>query len=1167
MKKYTKDELITFTEDKYEFKKAIRVSWGNIFKQLEENEVFPSKEMLLSLEDAAVFPFLFKNYALDIKDYDFIKKSVSRYLNTEALNNIDSGKSDFVEIDKDSKEVKEIIKKTLSGNISYSDVLKSLKEGFPVLFNETHNIALLEKILKDGYSFTYETYNEEEYDEQDVNADWICSVLLNSTDEEFDNISPELAVKVAPYLIGRAYDSDKVKARRMRTSFLEKYYNNAQDLNWYDEILKENLAQVSTKTAYKAIEKAFKNFLRENIENGLIFNLKGDTISFFKDKLDLKHINKITGNRFVQLWSIDDFAVPKNKEAFLNESFYGKNNLYPKKDFFQVLPRGFESGFNKEDAVALFSKMQSSTKFHSVEMEDNGVIFLCHLINTVYPGDERLKDFNVTEFACNLLVTGNHSHVYTDAKLALINMTLKMLTVNDLDNFKDGANFFEVVSRNNYLKRDKEIGIQINRFFAPEKASLDKAVLFLFEDLRFIDSEVKNKFLNNLHPLDLRILRECGLQVDISVKGNSYQTPADISNSYLYKKDIIANYNWDYLLRSPTYVDRINVNEFVYNRDVAKILGTKIARSQSSSGVVTLLKKSLSNNPDYLPTFENEDKEYLDAFYKNKDLRNLVPEKKYINYEEYIKNVQIIYQYEVTLDEIRDDLINNSNDKYNTYNYSNAPEYQAVSNKKSSFSEKIKNIPRDIVLKFYEEYVKRKDWEKYYIEEHKEDNVLHFLLKKDINKNLSKTDLDNAFKAILPRRNLWGKDFKNLKPRDVNQGIARVILSFYKHKQNGSGYQTYYEHCKHLFEDRTSRGVIVDVLKREYPEMIITGAFFNLTHEIPNKERINLLKEGLSKATMKQKAWVLTSERLEPKNIIEPVILDYDFCQKLKNEELSIEDKLVLMKIIKKSILKTQFPSTEVLKNLIDAGVEIEPKREEVILREKTIDAGSSLILFNEFLKDSYIEENIEKIAKFSQETSATWKYSLSYLLPTREEKLLYIILDRGEFMDEAVNKIKFKNNFKDDFLAGFRGFLESKEDYNNITDYVSLNDNNFDVVMDSLLDSKLFKHENYYMAGDTKGDKAFKKLLKEGFISENLSLENKEVLFNAVKMSLLSDKFLDGDVFGYKKSILTSPDVVELADVFGKKNEIDNIFSKFDENTLIDCEDDDNDNDVSLSI
>lgn len=44
-------------------------------------------------------------------------------------------------------------------------------------------------------------------------------------------------------------------------------------------------------------------------------------------------------------------------------------------------------------------------------------------------------------------VTGNHSHVYTDAKLALINMTLKMLTVNDLDNFKDGANFFEVVSR------------------------------------------------------------------------------------------------------------------------------------------------------------------------------------------------------------------------------------------------------------------------------------------------------------------------------------------------------------------------------------------------------------------------------------------------------------------------------------------------------------------------------------------------------------------------------------------------------------------------------------------------------------------------------------------------------------------------------------------------
>lgn len=1159
MKKYTKDELLSFTVDINEFKTAIRKSWGYVFKQLEENEIFPSKEMLLSLEDAAVYPFLFKNYVLDKKEYDFIKKSISRYLNTEAMNNFDNEDNDsFIEIDKGVSNVKEIIEETLSGNVTYGDILKSLKEGTPVLFTQEHNISLLENVLKDGYNFTYETYNEEEeYNEQDVNVDWVCSALLNSTDEEFDNMSPELAVKVAPYLIGRAYDNDKVKARRLRTSFLEKYYNNALDLNWYDEITKNTLTQVSTETAYKAIEISFKSLLKEYPEekDNLKSNLKLDLISFFQSKLDIARINQITQNKFVQLWTSDDFAKSNNKEAFLNGAFYGKKKLYPKKDFFEVLPKGFSQGFNKDDAIAVFSKMSSSTEFHSVEMEDNGVVFLCHLINTVYPGDERLKDFNVTEFACNLLVTGEHNKVYDEAKLALINMAQEMLSLNALDNFQNSLNFFDVFSRNKYLQRNALIKEQVNKFFAPENASLDRAALFLFENLEFIDDEIKNKFINNLHPIDVKILREAGLEIDKEVVGNSYQKPADISNSHLYKKDIMTNYKWDYILKSNTYLNRLDVNEFISSKNDAKFLGAKVWRSSAEKNIVKLLKKSLANNPDYLPNFEDEDKDYLETFYKNVSLREFVPEKKYITYEEYIKNVQIIYQYEVTLAEIRDDLINNSNRKYNSYNYNNAPEYQAVYNKKSSFSEKIKDIPNDVIFKFYEEYVKRKDWERYYIEEHKEDRVFHFLLKNDVNKNLSKTDLDNAFGAILPRRNLWGKEFEDLKPVDVNEGTARVILSFYKHKQNDSGYQAYYEHCKHLFEDKKSRGVIVDVLKREYPEMIVTGVFFNLTHELPNEERINLLKEGLSVATIKQKAWVLNSERLEPKNVISPVTLDYDFCQKLRSANFNIEDKLLIMKIIKGPVEKTQFPSKEVLSNLLKAGIEVEPQREEIILSKDTIEANSSLIVFNEFLSDDYIEKNIEKIAKFSEETSTTWKYSISYLLPTRNEKLPYVVLDRGELIDEAVNKLKFKNELKVDFISGIKGFLNSKEDPNNITDYVSLTDKNFDIVMEALFDSTIFRHENSYITGDTKGDKAFKKLLKEGFMNEHLSLENKEILFNAVKMSLLSDKFLDGNIFNYKKSLLTSPDVVEYADVFGKKNEIDNIFAKFDEKSLIDDE------------
>lgn len=108
--------------------------------------------------------------------------------------------------------------------------------------------------------------------------------------------------------------------------------------------------------------------MRENIENGLIFNLKGDTI-FLKINLTLSILTKLQETGLFNCGQLMILLFQRIKKLFLNESFYGKNNLYPKKDFFQVLPRGFESGFNKEDAVALFSK---NAKLNKVPFSWNG---------------------------------------------------------------------------------------------------------------------------------------------------------------------------------------------------------------------------------------------------------------------------------------------------------------------------------------------------------------------------------------------------------------------------------------------------------------------------------------------------------------------------------------------------------------------------------------------------------------------------------------------------------------------------------------------------------------------------------------------------------------------------------------------------------------------------
>lgn len=1131
------------------FRKEFSRSWGRILMDLENNNVFPEKEMLLSFNEAAIYPFLFKNYHLTNEEYLEIKSRINLAKNLAQRNSLLGDTPVEIELlgATDSN-----VKSHMDNNTQdidfrlYENVYNAAKENITIPFLPEHNIVLLERLFEDG--ITFESTDVLEC----MNYLWVESILLNASRSEFNNISINLVESVDHILIENLHVF-QISELRISPSYLKKLIASNKEFSLSD--FKKVISSLPEDLMETAFKKAWSHNIKKNSED-----LHFITHPWVQElKRDENHFNLVkngSGNKIVSLWNDED--LKNNKALFLKNAFLkDKEELANISFWYNIKNKHFDWAkvYDKNDAIKWLKEVDSEQLLHKFNVSEQGISLsavgmMMHLIGSIYP-ENISEHYDIHDVACSLIeFTKDSNNAIED--LNVIKFINNVITNHQVNTYDDGVRLFTSLPSESELSSSfgsKGIVENIKSIFIKGSASLDKAIL-IYEHLDLLNYVEKAQFIERLNPRDVTILREMGYNFDISVVGDVNAPMADSSNSSLFgpssvddvklnsasksvKNSFVVFLSHEMklnksLLKSETYLNELEKISLINSKDD---LSAWIDASDSFSNNVKLSSVVRSAVSDYL-TNNPMSKDIVDILDSSGNFRDLAPKKEHIGYEKFMQLTNAV----VELKKIEKELVGN-----------NASDVSKIQEQVKEI-ESLYSIPKDVMEGYYQQYVKNKDWSRFAVLE----SHSHLILEGCASFDLSVSQTQELLKNVTGW-NINTRFLNNLQAETFNEGQAALILSCIKKSLAGDNdsYHFNFDSMIDFFSNNSVRKLLLETVKSHYPDLMAFPQIFNLTQDYPVAERINALKEGLISLFGGNKEHLFYTSFSQ--SSVFPENDSREFLKAVKEESWTIKEKLFIVSSLSRTAKKHTMSSEEVLKaltdfSLLDDRVVLELVHEKN--NEKIISSNSNG-LFPEFFSHEYVKKNISEILDATDSLKIKWnsnRYSFVYQTEGSHSKTF----NCSNFILDEVNLATFNNNLKTDFIHAMRSYRDSTTlEGEDILSYVRMDDDNFENVLGLLSDFGSFENTNKYSSSDNMMKKTHQMvicLLTDAFTSNSLSNQNKESLVNIITMCAISEKFLSSHLFNYNgMEIFKNKEVVAVADIYNKKQAINNMFTRFD--------------------
>lgn len=1131
------EDLKKIANDERAFNDAFRDSWGRILKDFETHNVMPPKELLLKIQDAAIFPFLFKNYHLDDKEYSYLKSMVNRGINQNSVNSSLEESNNSKENKELSENDESVLEKMETGVSAidftvYENIVKALNDNSTVPYLEdSHNIALLNRLRDENVDFI------KLIDEDSENNSWLSMVLLAASDREVGLMTQELICSVDVILANYAYGNNRASAIRKTPSYFKSLVNGYDHLYFSD--FKGVAHTLSDDDLVKAFSKAWKNDRNDLApsDERLSVYFDKDLATLAKNSPKFSEIKKIVNNKVVALWDASDFK--ENKIEFLNGFLrINKHYIMPNKNFIDALalsePLTISDIYTKDDVLTIFNKLKVSEDIYERvdisfdESTFDSINLLTGLMSIAYPSDSApmLKIIN------KIIEKFEHKYSYTGVQDALANLAMSVLNKGLVGDFNDKEMFLRIINKNDgklFRWTDSASSI-IENAFKPEEANFLNAFLLISCKVKLKEDKI-DLYLNALHPNDLDMLREILPSFPDGIIGNV--------NARALKKEDLNGEFFDRdlnFLDSPKYVSLISQDDNVISSKSDFEEWLFALTRNDKMNVLPVIVKSLEKNPDFLP----KEPRLLQLLENYPETMVFLPSKEYPSFDEYFKNINKIKSLE---DEIR--IIK---EKSKSFDFSDLKlEIETLQNKNS--------IPTYLKEIYVSQAVKEKEWEKY-----ASTSDLTFIFMKNILKeDLTVSDVKSLFNLFDKDNFRLGRCFRDMNADGIKEKEAALLLSSVKKNIDIESYILGYEDLIPLMKNDKARKIILNVMLEDFPELIVIPVFFNFTYELSDKERLTALKNGFAVADNKMKRQTFKSSSNEDKKTGIKESLSKELIEEIRKVDWSIEEKMVLNVTLEDSVKHYTANGHELLNFLKEKEYKVSQASEHYLKNNSDEVYNSwelSSGIFNEFLRNDFIDRNIEEIDLAIQSLDAKSRYSYNFTVVLPELggfKQDYI--DIGAPILKKIKTISIPHLIKNDFKQGLHDFLNIYPP-ENITNVIKITDENMNEILEHVKSGLKVKNSSDFSDRDSYKifDKAVITMFSEVFTSNDVSPENKEAIVNIINMYSLSDKFISNDLLSHNgKRIFTNHNLVALSSVYDKRVKINNMFTNFDDKFLAD--------------
>lgn len=1166
MKKYTKDELLNISTDLEELKSEIRNSWGNIFLDFEENNILPEKSLLIEIGDSVVFPFLFKHYFVESDELKTIKDLINRNNNSNSLVSGTKEEKPLFIAEEKIELIKDFLDKGADDFSDYDVIVDSIANKRAIEFlPATHNLALLERLNRDNVGIIFDSYEIEDSN----NLDWLLNVITKITPDEFDKVSPDLSNKLAFFMLEYLADNNNAKKLLSLPSFLNNFHKSYEFVNLSD-FYDFGIAGVDSEVVYESFKRAWA---REGLDKNAdgVANINNKLLKFITENLDVVRVKEITGNSIAKLWDKADLNDVNVRASLLKKELPFRGGVLSSNDSYDV-NKDLYSVITREDVIAFFNRVAATAdtdnynynyiyngnlnNLKEVDFSSEKLDLVAMLVSKIYNNPEGLNPFfNVHKMGSaifDVMETDNWSDNLVENG-GIVSLFRNMLQSEDFSQFENLRSVFKNLK--NDVLFERKFKKEINDFLSTN-INFDKALIigmFYSNDLELLE-----KVDLSLNPVDLDLLKEMGMNFS-NLRGNHNVPLSQKENNALLRLFDVDDPDTDLFVRafsSKVYKKRLARVLSITNKEklsnTINLLSSLDDREQEF--LISIIKREITDNPHVVDDLDKVLKKRISHY---KSLRDLLPTSKTLSYKMFLSSMGALNEIKGAYPE-------------NDY----PPE---IKEKISYLNDELNNIPQDIVFEYIKKFIDSDDWKSY---------KLNSRFDWHLNKILMETRKKLDFNDIETIR-YWGKK-ENSTFNFVNDSTsltptgAKLLASIIENNLMSNNYSLYISSIEHLLDDKASRKRFFEAI-REKPLLALNNNIFKFSFNLSDDEKKTLLLDGLSELSgySKEKQAALTKTIMKSQNNdklkLKPHPLSVEFVNDLKNSVSSVHNKF-LLSATTEGIVPNYMDIKSFLNILVGAD-KFSPKIEilfkefqlnkEDLKRYKTADEKFRDLfelpygcLFPELINHKFVKENSVEFAEFVVNHDFNIKYNYISDFYVRGN-FIHITEGLEEILKDNVIKFKVKSA---DFFTGISFFMDSKLPIEQISNFVTLNDDNFDLFMQSVSLGDRFKKKNeeYDPNFLERKFQTLVEMVSKAFLSDELSDENKVFLLNAVELSTISNTILDNSCLGdFGKTVLTEKNVLQNAIIFKNKKHISNVFTNFNSDCIID----DNDNDNEFKI
>lgn len=1126
MQKFSKEQINEIVKDINLFKDIIAYTWGDIFVQMEDHQVFPEKSVLIELEEASAFPFLFKNYHLEQHELVELRNKVRVFREIDSFKN-----SSLPNIEIDVPDNLEDGDETNS----FSDIeslIKAYKEEIPIPYLDLHNLSLLEDLLSAGCSFDYNSskhYNSFAYS----NICWISKIIAKSSLTDIENISDNLCVALHDIVLSFSSENSCEN-----TNYYQRFIELSDNVTLED--LKKSMEYSSLDSGFivKAMKKIYalkkSNLISEGEDKNVLLD---DSLNFLKKVINdetLSVIKEISKNDFIDLWDKDDFM--NEKERFLKNAFY-QDYIQNIDIFSEKMPKDYLSIFDENVALNFFKNRPAGffdgESTNTVSLSKTSSLIVLRLLRLAI-NSQKNKEFNPSEFAFAVLSNVGGSDVLLMKEISETAVAV-VKSFKD-DNLIENISFIKLFENKNIKSLDYKDSV--SEFLLKREISLPNAILMLATDVQWIDLNKFNAQLMKLHPNDINVLKELVeplmSSVVIDCSGSVEATPFNMKRFLDKPNRLIGSDLFSAFLKSPIMFKELLSLDYKLN-DIEKLLMlSENSDKQVSALLKDLLTNVFENKPELVP-FQSDKKAVLDILRSDFRLNGFLENKyKHLSYKAFLNKIEMLDSAECELSRLISDKQAEGVPKYRIEAF---PECKSLKKIITGLEKEINAQTQGNYLKNINHLIEDKVWERLSIPDFINKTIGDILL------NSNEYTIDTFSSYVKKQDSLHflskeciGKIENGVQDIDMLKKVLILVdFSFSNNKENID--------LSRIKLNEDSKKDFIYLLKDEFPHLLIIDTVFSLTKDLTAKSRCDFFELGLSSAKDSFISNVNSLSNKFAKNLEN----DDELIKEFRSRGLSPFQKLMVPLVFKQT--KFKYHKDDFVELIKTVGCPFNLKELEKSMKVE-LNGHNTSLLFPEIFNHGYLKENINDYVRLAN-------LSINFKEPLWD---LSAIKANSDYINKEVQLKKIEN--LDNYLNVFRIALDSRLDEYELAKYCPIKDSNFNSFMASIsrrkidLKSMRVSNDNQECSSvDFQNlSKHIELLIRNALLGDTLSDENKNTLVNSAKAFNLSKNLLgSSSVYPLSGSVFMSNSVLDATEIYMKNNLVKSVFATFEESNVLD--------------